>query len=253
VDPSGPSQFARYAYPPNALGYCGPDDHGALLEYASAGAADGGLVELAQRFDGAWPYLELIAEANHFDDPLDPAVVEAYWVGNRLLEAIDRSRFGHSLEDRFRRRAGGTWSHLAETIPAGGLPHHSFHVFAVYPWVGLLRSGVRDEPLRVIDRCRIRWGRVLGVSNDHVVVRYQPLTWNGHRLDLGPEAVETVTARAGGYGLVDPLVPGDVVAMHWDWVCDRIGPRRLANLRRYTTAMLELVNGLAHPAPAAVL
>ena len=27
----GPVLFARYAYPPNALGYCGPDDPAALL------------------------------------------------------------------------------------------------------------------------------------------------------------------------------------------------------------------------------
>ena len=62
ADP-GPLLFARYAYPPNALGYCGPQDHRALLEYAAAGVVDRGLRELAQGFDGAWPYLRLIAEA----------------------------------------------------------------------------------------------------------------------------------------------------------------------------------------------
>ena len=28
TDQSGPLMFVRYAYPPNALGYCGPDDFG---------------------------------------------------------------------------------------------------------------------------------------------------------------------------------------------------------------------------------
>ena len=34
---SGPALFARYAYAPNALGYCGPNDPSALLESAALG------------------------------------------------------------------------------------------------------------------------------------------------------------------------------------------------------------------------
>ncbi len=29
----GPLLFGHYAFPPNRLGYCGPDDHEALFEY----------------------------------------------------------------------------------------------------------------------------------------------------------------------------------------------------------------------------
>ena len=52
---SGALLFARYAYPPNALGYCGADQNRTLLEYGDAGASDQGLVELARSFEGAWP------------------------------------------------------------------------------------------------------------------------------------------------------------------------------------------------------
>ena len=79
---AGPLLFARYAYPPNALGLCGADETRTLLEYGDARASDGGLAELARTFEGAWPYLTLIAQANGIADPLDPRVVEAYWVGN---------------------------------------------------------------------------------------------------------------------------------------------------------------------------
>ncbi|MGP8065881.1 MAG: DUF6390 family protein, partial [Acidimicrobiales bacterium] len=60
----GPILFARYAYPPNALGYCGPADHTALLGAASEGDDLRELTHLASRFEGAWPYLELIAGCN---------------------------------------------------------------------------------------------------------------------------------------------------------------------------------------------
>ena len=88
----GPLLFARYAYPPNALGLCGADTPRTLLEYGDAHASDGGLAELARTFEGAWPYLELIAGANGLADPLDPRVVEAYWVGNELLDRVRPGR-----------------------------------------------------------------------------------------------------------------------------------------------------------------
>ena len=59
----GPVLFARYAFPPNSHGYCGPGDHESFFSYGVAGADDRGLRELARQFAGAWPYLELIAAA----------------------------------------------------------------------------------------------------------------------------------------------------------------------------------------------
>ena len=44
--------FVRYAYPPNALGYCGPDHSAAFREYAVAGVADQGLVRWPRRSPG---------------------------------------------------------------------------------------------------------------------------------------------------------------------------------------------------------
>ena len=103
---SGALRFAAYAYPPNALGYCGPDASHQLLEQVAAGVDDPDLRRLARGFEGAWPYLELIAGANGIRDPLDPRVVEAYWVGNGLLDRVGPRLLGDSLEDRFRGRAG---------------------------------------------------------------------------------------------------------------------------------------------------
>lgn len=205
----GALTFARYAYPPNQLGYCGPADHQALLEHAAAGVAGRGLVELVRGFDGAWPYLELIAAASHLRDPLDPRVVEAYWIGNSLLERVAAAAIIGSLAERFGTRAGGSLDRLVEAALAGAVPHHSFHVFAVYPWVGLLRSGATEDPLRVLDRCRIRWGEILIQDGPIVVVRYQPLTWDGHVLGLGASTVERVTGAAGGLALAGALSPGD--------------------------------------------
>lgn len=247
---AGLQLFARYAYPPNERGYCGPADHRELLEYSTAGVADAGLVQLAKSFTGPWPYLTLLAGTAGIDDPFDHRVVEAYWVGNELLDEVATADFGRTVEEYFRGRTGPDWGFFAEGIPAGSVCHHSFHVFGVYPWVGLLGQSDRGEPLEVLDRCRIRWGQVVATVGEHVVVESQPLTWDGIRLGLGPPERETVQRSADGLGILDDLADGEWVSLHWSWVCDRLSARQLRNLRRYTKRQLAITNDrVSHSGP----
>lgn len=248
---AGALLFARYAYPPNELGYCGPDDHAALLEYASAGTADNGLVRLAAEFDGAWPYLNLIAHSNGIEDPLDETVVEAYWIGNRLVASVDMAAMGDDIAARFRSRAGSDWDAIAAAVPAGSRPHHSFHVFCVYPWLGLLRSGHRSEPLLVLDRCRIRTARVMSIDGERAKVRYRRLEWDGRRLFQGGLTDTGITISRNGYAL-DAITTGDLVSLHWDWACERLSPQRAAALDAATERQLAIANSLPHPATAAL-
>lgn len=255
VETSGPLLFVRYAFPPNHHGYCGPADSAAFFEYGVTGIVDGGLRAQAREFAGAWPYLELIAGATGRSDPLDRHVVEAYWVGNALLDRIGTTAIGGSMEERFRHKAGPRFSNLADGVIAGGVPHHSFVVFCIYPWVGLLGDDRRAaQALTVLDQCRIRWGRVLAVHGDQVVAESSPLTWDGRRLGLGPLKTETVTRSFDGVGQLATIEVGDWVSLHWEWVCDRLTSRQLASLRHYTQRHIGLVNAAgARSGPAMTL
>jgi hypothetical protein len=234
--------FARYAHAPNLLGYCGPLDHRAFFEQATEGVVDRGFGELVHAFDGAWPYLELIASANGIRDPLDHAVVHAYWIGNPLLDRVDMSALGGSVEDRFRRRVGRGWKHLSTAILAGAVPHHSFHVLLVSPWIGLMRAGRSDHPLHVMDRCRIRPGRVIDVVDDVATVDVSILRWDGRELRVGFADPELATVKTDGRGFLPDLRPGDLVSLHWDWVCDRLSATDVRSLDRYTARHLSLAN-----------
>ena len=239
----GPVLFARYAFPPNSHGFCGPADSGSFFEHGVAGVDDGGLRALAQQFAGAWPYLQLIAAATGLDDPLDRRVVEAYWVGSPRLDRVGTRAVGDSMEDRFRARTGPRFGSLTEGVLAGGVPHHSFAVFCIYPYTGLLTDGRKAaSALAVLDRCRIRWGRVLAVQGDQVVVRSSPLTWDGDVLAVGPPEDETVVQSVDGVGMVGGVAPGDWVSLHWEWVCDRLSEAQVGRLRRYTERHLAIVN-----------
>ena len=127
---------------------------------------------------------------------------------------------------------------------AGGVPHHSFHVFAVYPWLALLRSGKREPALTVLERCRIRWGCIEAVEGENVIVRSRPLGFDGRDLALLDERSEQACASVDGLGFVENLAPGDLVSLHWDWVCDRLQQGAVAHLEHFTLRSLQAVNAI---------
>jgi hypothetical protein len=243
----GPTLFARYAFGPNRLGLCGPDEWPSLLELGAgpdprSGAATE-LRRLAAGFEGAWPYLQLIARDAGVADPLDRRVVEAYWLGTRDLPRTAARSFAGSLGDRFQDRTSRVeWPWLAGKPADGALPVHAFHVLDVLPRVGLIRGGQVDDVLRVMDSCRIRWGRVVEVLDDRLLVEVVPLEMVAGRLRLATPRLETVRRSLDGRAFVTDIAPGEMVSIHWDWVCDRLHPRQLQALTRSTRRQLAITN-----------
>jgi hypothetical protein len=240
---TGPVLFARYAFAPNRFGYCGPDDAAELFGEATAGGGDRALRELAKGFEGAWPYLELIARSNGIADPLDRRVVEAYWLGSPLLDRVRPGALHASLDGRFRPRLRPEgWRWLGGKPAAGAAPVHAFHVFDVFPRVGLLRSGAVDRALEVMDSCRIRWGRILERDGASLVVDAVPLVLTDGRLALGPARPERIDAWRDGAGFVGDVRPGEIVSIHWGFACDRLDGEQLGRLVAWTRRELRIAN-----------
>lgn len=233
----GALRFGRYAFPPNRLGYCGPDEQASLREYVTSRTFDGGLVELERRFEGAYPYLQLIAGAGGIPDPFDDRVVEAYWVGSPLLERVEPGRLSGSLERLRGRMPAKDFGWLERKAGLGAQPHHNFHVFDVYTRAGLMREGRSAPLLSVMDSCRVSWGRVLSAAPaGPLLVARSPLVLAAGKLALGPEEPRELE----GYG--DDLAPGDIVSVHWDWACEKLDAGALSRLRRATAHALALAN-----------
>jgi len=249
--PSGPVLFARYAFGPNRLGLCGPEDWRSLLELGAAEGAtrsqaleiDHGLRDLAVGFEGAYPYLELIATAHDIEDPMDLRVVDAYWIGNTLSDRVDPVLMTQSMDTRFRAQLlPEAWKWLEGKPEAGARPTHAFHVFDVFPRVGLMRGGDVTDAVGLMDSCRIRWGRVLEISGESLVVNAVPLGLAEGALALGEPKVQTVRRWLDGTGFVSDVEVGDVVSLHWDWACEVLSPERLEALQRRTVHQLDLAN-----------
>ncbi|MHB1510630.1 MAG: DUF6390 family protein [Acidimicrobiales bacterium] len=259
LDTAGPGKgelaFARFAYPPSALGLCGPEGAESLLERSSivAESDPGGresdpggrsVRELARGFEAAWPYLELIAAANEIADPLDERVVEAYWIGNHLLDSVAASALGDFLDRRLGLGVTPGARPVGEVVHSRARPHHNFHVFSVYPWVALLRSSRSPEPLRILEKCRIRWGQVAEVEGDQLRVLSQALCWTGTSLELGLVRSETVAWHKESYAPEAAPIQGAWVAMHWDWACDLLESDQVGELCERTVSELAVVNDI---------
>ena len=230
--PAGWKLFARYAFPPNELGYCGPPDPSVLLR----GGARDEIAQYAAGFDGAWPYLEEIAAALGVDDPLEAEVVRSYWIGGPGLAAVNGSILARRLRAAFAGQPTGVLNAVGTA-----LAHHSFHVLAVYPWVRFLDSDPRT-PLRILQACRIRWGTVRAVVDGHVIMDTRPLRFENGLLSLGDVSAESVRWNRAGTSLVPRPVVGDTVAAHWDWICGTLHADEAAGLERATVATLDKVN-----------
>lgn len=242
TDTRGTEFFARYAYAPNQLGYCGPPEAAVLRSGTPAQ-----IRAVARRFSGAWPYLQVLARMCGIEDPMDHRVVESYWLGGGVGAQLDPQAFGQALLDVIGPQAGHYWAHLTPALLAEAAGDHGFHVFGVYPWSRLLGRGMDEHPLHVLDSCRIGWGTVVSLGGeadgpDHAGVRARALELRDGALVLAEPAVHRVAVRVEGYAAVPDLAVGDEVALHWGRVCGRLTPSQLRDLQDATHHRLDVTS-----------
>lgn len=221
----GLRRSANYAFAPNFLKYCGPDKNRELAGYLQFKASDDGLKELLSHFAAMHPYLKLIAEQNNVRDEFDNLVVEAYWLGNRLLDKVSLNSFYQHIKPRLPKR-DLRWFELK--LPTGAKPNHQFHVLNFF-----IRTGHRQiiHTVETMDQCRISWGRLRQDGR----LNSQQLVYREKKLLLIP-AIKTVK------NLVNDFKAGDLVTAHWGWICEKITPVQAKNLEIYSRLALGLAN-----------
>jgi len=240
---------ARYAFMPNKLRYCGGDANSELFHYLNEGESDDGLKGILGEFAAMFPYLKLIADANKIFDPFNYRVVEAYWIGNELLENV-------SMKDLYRHMVDGqnlkkkfkldTLEKVFGKLRVGAKPHHSWHVLNIpkskthYPV---------EHTLETMDECRISWGKVKETKNQgsnetagKTMIQYKPLVVEEGRIGLGETIDKEVWSEVNDQAFVGGLKQGDWISTHWGWLCDKLTETQVANLEKWTQHNLNLVN-----------
>jgi hypothetical protein len=210
----GAELSARFALPPNSRKYCGAkkfrDVFAAYMRNKSA-ANLRALKSALSSFRAHYAYLKMIAKAGG-KNPFDAKVAEALWLGNGLLRKVKGKDLRKLILGDFCGKAmlsGRRARKLAGDLPAGFLPHHSFHTLYLHSI-----SGVVPPTVATSDKCRVSWGRVIGVENDAVVVKTQKLVRKGRKLLLLPRRKRWLL-KCAGIVLLPHVRVGDAVASHW--------------------------------------
>jgi hypothetical protein len=233
---------SRYAFGPNRLHYCGPDANQEILAYINEGESDPGLTILLRGFATMFPYLKLIAQANGIRDPLDDRVVEAYWIGNDLLENVGRQRLWRHLAEGLEMKKKldpRSFELVEDKIAQGAVPHHSFHVLDIWKRTGHLPIA---QTLESMDECRISWGKTLTVDGPKITVETEPLLLVDGKLSLGNPSKRSITRSLEALSDIEQLEPGQIVTVHWGVPCEVISSEQAAQLRKYTLHHLMLAN-----------
>lgn len=231
---------ARYSFMPNKLGLCGTDKNADLFHYCVEKKTDQGLNSILRSFQVLYPYLKLIAHSNQIRDPFDERVVEAYWIGNGLLDNISKSKFYCHLLDGQQLKKKLNKKMLDETIgkiPLGAKPHHSFHVLNVGK-----RTGHLDifHTLSTMDLCKISWGKIKEIYHSYLEVEYQPLIFEENRLKLGLPINHQVLRELNGLSFIGDFQVGQWVSFHWGFVCEVLGEYQVKQLKKYTEENINL-------------
>ncbi len=228
---------ARFSIATNRLQYCGPDGADAVLYRAITEGRDLVAARHAlSQFEALVPYLETIGQ-KHRLDPFDRRVVEAYWLGNELLDAFERDDFLELFERLVRRGLPRTLARrLAEHLPAHPIPHHMFHVSFV--GVGNVTGHV-PTTLANMEACRPAWGTVVHLAAASVSVDAPSLVLEGGRLALGARRTEVLPYDPR---VIPDLRVGESVAFHWHTPTVRLEADSRAALQRYTELSLAAAN-----------
>lgn len=234
---------SRYAFGPNRLHYCGPDANKTMKEYLDAGESDPGLSAILRKFQNLYPYLLHIAEGNDIRDPFDDAVVEAYWIGNRLLDTFSPKQYLGLLDDLEVKKKTGRerFETLGRKVMRGGFPHHSFHVLNV--WRETNHELLHDGDWSAVAECIVSWGKVSAVSGPFIDVVTEPLLRDERgKFFLGAPVSRRLVRDLAADIDIDLLAPGQRISIHWGVPCEVLSESAALRLRNYTLRSITLAN-----------
>ncbi len=240
---------AKYALPPNLLCYCGkPGFIGAMEAYVhgssrldshpSAASSSYSIltrveVEL-KKFRAHYAYLRLIAKENDLE-PFDLQVVRAFWIGNELLDSIPDESMRHFIvKDLFPPKQRKRAKLLADAMPKGMVPHHSFNPLYIN-----FVSETLDKGTKNLDACCVMPAKIVSSGTERVSVIRNSITDCGStcpcRFAIQKKRTTIDLERSGFHFIKSAeLETGDLVSVHWGMGIEKISSADANAILKYT-------------------
>ena len=243
MDIQGLLLCSKYSSAPNFFGYCGPEENTSLIDHLKEKVADKEVKVILSQFDTLYSYLKLISIENKIEDPFNQKVVEAYWIGNSLLDNISNRDYAYLLQEKLdleRKMEKIKFQKVkAKVLSTKFYPQHAFHVFNIFKRTGYVNS---IHTIDTMDSCRIGWGRVMKSKSSKIYIETKQLSINNKELSLGKTRVKELMIDYNGKSFLNNLKVGDWVSFHWGFVCDVLTEQQVKNLEFYTQKAIDFYN-----------
>ena len=230
---SGARLAILYGYVPCQLGLCGPEDskkRKVISRYLKGEKKlESEIRKILKEFKGAYPYYQLIARSNKIKNPLYVKVVEAYWIGNELLDKVKTADFKKMILNSFV-PLGKISRKKADDLSKNSLAYHNFHVL----FLGSVTGRAKLEG-KLLDVCRVSWGRVKNISRETLTVEYKPIV-----IRRKPTLAGSVSKKIKWNKNILPKVKtGDWVSIHWNTAIQILGAKEITDIEKYTNRILR--------------
>jgi hypothetical protein len=249
---SGPKIAALYGLIPNRLGFCGPRQE-ILKKFVAGKLGIVDVISVLEKFEAAYAYYDLIARKNKIKTgPFNKKVVEAYWIGNELLEKVTANDLRQLIIKKFTKPGLLSKKEAeikAKSIPENSKPHHSFHVLILGSITGRVDF---TGDIKLKDTCRVGWGRVIKKAKgkklsssrwlDEPIRQKAKITVQCHPL-VGEKIIRLGRAVKKEVIWDQEILPflkkGDWVSLHWNHTIQILREKDIINLHKYTQNTLD--------------
>lgn len=207
---SGLLLFCQHAYPASLNGACGQTDSEALKTFIQTGQPPENIKEVLRSFPNVIKNLKRLSEISGIKDIFDYRLIEAYWLGNNLLEKFPKDRKPFHLAS------------LLQTLKPA------------------LKNNSR-RAVTILENCRISYGQILTLKNPlgqktgrAKVIEYNPISNRPKAIAFRKDRIKTVK-------FIDPrLKKNDLISMHHNYICAALTEKQLVQLAGHTLLQLCL-------------
>lgn len=223
----------KYALLPNKLGYCGASDFSKsyLTFIENPKPSEAPKIEATLRsFRAMYSYLKLIASHNDAE-PFSNDVVEAYWLGNSLLDNVPVEAVKKMIKNAFIEIPKEQREKKADFLKNHALVQHSFHVL----YVNFLNPKVKPV-CKNMDMCIVKYGKVIDSSAKKVKTKSISLKYA-----LGEiKVIEKVLMLENPFNY--DLKKGTLVSAHWGNIIEPIDEERSKWIKKALLKNVALAN-----------
>jgi hypothetical protein len=238
---SGLKLAALYGFYPHQLGLCGPSNNKDSKEKLSKFLRGERvplfeIEKILKKFKGAFSYYQLIAKSNQIRDPFDRKVVQAYWIGNELLERVDVNELRDLIKRHLSRSKSSSLEEIIRIIPSDAKAHHTFHVLAVGSF-----NNKFSFTEKMINLCRVSWAEVVEIKDkSKAIVRLRPLKLEKAKFILGKK--EILREVFWNPDFISELKLGQTVSLHWNHIIQILKEEEKSQLENYTYLIIKTLN-----------